>query len=32
MNIPFDQDLIDAACAVVMCIFIFVMIKWSIEE
>lgn len=32
MSIHFDQDLIDAAFAVIMCILIVIMFKWSMDE
>lgn len=32
MSIHFDQDLLDAAFAVVMCILMLIMFKWSMDE
>lgn len=32
MSIHFDQDLIDAAFAVIMCILIAIVFKWSMDE
>ncbi len=32
MSIHFDQDLIDAAFAVIMCILVVIMFKWSMDE
>lgn len=32
MSFHFDQDLIDAAFAVIMCILVVIMFKWSMDE
>lgn len=32
MSIHFDQDLIDAAFAVIICILVVIMFKWSMDE
>lgn len=32
MSIHFDQDLIDAAFAVIMCILVVIIFKWSMDE